>query len=140
MVDRGLQNVGVQVDESLTEDYLDKIEKLYIDDGFYRDSYEAGDTRRVDWYNPWALHLYGLFYATYYPRDVERGARYKERARLFAQYFQHWFADTGANVPYGRSLIYRHCSAAFWGALAVADVEALPVSKPMSKSVDTATW
>ena len=67
------------------------------------------------------------FYATYCPQDRARAAQFKERAREFAKHFQHWFADTGSNVPYGRSLfIYRHCAAAFWGALAVADMEALP--------------
>jgi len=33
---------------------------------------------------------------------------------------------TLGNVPYGRSLTYRHCVAAYWGALALVDVEALP--------------
>ena len=110
----------------MTEAYLNSIDKLYIGDGFYRDSNEASDARRIDYYNPWALHLYGLFYATCCPQDRARASQFKDRAREFAKHFQHWFADTGSNVPYGRSLTYRHCAAAFWGALAVADVEALP--------------
>ena len=130
MVDRGLQNVGVQVNESMTEAYWDSIEDLYVGDGFYRDSNEAVDSRRIDWYNPWALHLYSLFLispvADSRPEDKARADRIKERARIFAKHCRNWYDETGSNIPYGRSLIYRHCAAAFWGALAVANVEALP--------------
>ena len=114
----------------MTEAYWDSIEDLYIGDGFYRDSNESMDSRRIDWYNPWALHLYGLFLISPLvnsrPEDKARADRVKERARTFAKHCQHWFSDTGSCIPYGRSLIYRHCAAAFWGALAVANVEALP--------------
>ena len=72
------------------------------------------------------MHFYGLLYAKYCPEDATRGKRFRERARLFARHFQHWFADTGPSVPYGRSLVYRHCAVAFWGALAIVDEEALP--------------
>ncbi|KAL1984895.1 hypothetical protein VTN96DRAFT_8554 [Rasamsonia emersonii] len=126
IVDLGLERVGVPVDESMTEEYLRDLESLYIGDGWYRDGGDKGDTRRIDYYNPFAMHYYGLIYAVHRPRDKARGDRFRERARLFARHFLHWFADSGANVPYGRSLIYRHAVAAFWGALAVANEEALP--------------
>ena len=127
LVDLGLRNVGIETDQSMTEEYLDRLESLYIGDGWYRDGDDKGDTRRIDYYNPFAMHYYGLLYAKYGPSsDRERGKRLKDRARRFAVHYQHWFADTGANVPYGRSLTYRHCVAAFWGALALLDVEALP--------------
>lgn len=71
------------------------------------------------------MHFYGLLYAKC-GQDESRAARFKDRATKFAQHFLHWFADTGSNIPYGRSLSYRHCTVAFWGALALADVEALP--------------
>jgi hypothetical protein len=125
LVDLGLRNVGIETDLAMTEEYLDRLENLYIGDGWYRDGDGEGDTRRIDYYNPFAMHYYGLLYAKYGP-DKARGERFKDRARRFAAHYQHWFADTGANVPYGRSLTYRHCVAAFWGALALVDVEALP--------------
>lgn len=125
-VDLGLRKIGRSVDQSMTEDYLQRIENLYIRDGWYRDGNDKGDSSRIDYYNPWAMHYYGLLYARYCPEDKARASRFKERARIFARQFQHWFADTGANVPYGRSLVYRHCAVAFWGALALVDVEALP--------------
>jgi hypothetical protein len=126
IVDLGLDKVGIKVDEKMTEDYLVDLETLYIDDGWYRDGEDTGDTRRIDYYNPFAMHYYGLVYAKARPGDKARCNRFRERARKFAQHFQHWFADTGANVPYGRSLIYRHAVAAFWGALAMANEQALP--------------
>lgn len=126
IVDLALESVGVQVDSSGTEEYLDDMESLYMSDGWYRDGEDPGDTRRIDYYNPFAMHYYGMFYAVHRPADKARGDRFKERAREFAPAFLHWFADTGSNVPYGRSLSYRQCVASYWGYLAVAGIEALP--------------
>jgi hypothetical protein len=129
VVDLGLEKVGVPVDRAASEEYLRHLEDLHIADGWYRDGGGKGDDRRIDYYNPFAMHYYGLLCAVYRledPADRERAARFRERGRQFAQHFQHWFADTGANVPYGRSLIYRTAVAAFWGSLAVANEEALP--------------
>jgi hypothetical protein len=129
VVDLGLEKVGVPVDRSMSEEYLRHLEDLYIADGWYRDGGGKGDDRRIDYYNPFAMHYYGLLCAVYRLEDSAdraRASRFRERARRFAQHFQHWFADTGANVPYGRSLIYRTAVAAFWGSLAVTNEEALP--------------
>src|SRR5439155_2374868 len=49
-----------------------------------------------------------------------------ERSRIFAHDFAHWFSEDGSALPFGRSLTYRFAQGAFWGALAFADVEALP--------------
>ncbi len=51
--------------------------------------------------------------------------RYVERARSFAPEFQHWFAPDGGAFPFGRSMTYRMAQGSFWGALALADVDAL---------------
>lgn len=126
IVDLALENVGVQVDSAGTDAYLDDMESLYMSDGWYRDGEDEDDTRRIDYYNPFAMHYYGMFYAVHRPSDKARGERFKERARTFAPSFLHWFADTGSNVPYGRSLSYRQCVVAYWGYLAVAGIEALP--------------
>ena len=126
LVDLGLEKVGVEVNRQMTEKYLSDLDTLYIDDGWYRDGDEPGDTRRIEYYNPFAMHYYGLVYAKARPEDIARCQRFRDRAQKFAIHFQHWFADTGANVPYGRSLIYRFAVCAFWGALAVADEEVLP--------------
>lgn len=126
LVDLGLEKVGVDFNRQMTEDYLNELDALYIDDGWYRDGSDPGDTRRIDYYNPFAMHYYGLVYAKSRPQDTARCEKFRERARRFALHFQHWFADTGASVPYGRSLTYRHAVCALWGALAVTDEEVLP--------------
>src|SRR5207248_7125795 len=56
----------------------------------------------------------------------ERAKRIIERARLFAKDFVHYFNAEGTALPFGRSLTYRFAQGAFWGALAFANVEALP--------------
>ena len=122
LVDLGLKHVGVAFDESLTAAYLDEIDSYYIGDGWYRD----GNVRRIDHYIPFAMHYYGLIYAALAQPGDPRAARFRERARLFAQDFRHWFDDDGGALAFGRSMTYRYAMAGFWGALAFAGEEALP--------------
>ncbi len=80
-----------------------------------------------DYYVPMAFQFYALVYARLAAgRDPARAKMFRERAAEFARDFQHWFAADGAALPFGRSLTYRFAQGAFWGALAFADVEALP--------------
>lgn len=55
--------------------------------------------------------------------DPSRAEEYRSRARSYALDFAHYFAPDGHAIPFGRSLTYRWATAAFWGALAFADVE-----------------
>jgi hypothetical protein len=126
ITDLALDKIGVAYDRSMTEDYLQDMESLYVGDGWYRDGDDSNDTRRIDYYNPFAMHYYGLVYALVRPEDKRRADFFKKNAVDFAKHYQHWFADTGANIPYGRSLIYRHAVGAYWGALALCNLEALP--------------
>ena len=122
LVDLGLEQCGVEFDRSLTDKYLEELEGFYLGDGWYRD----GNVRRVDHYIPFAMHFYGLIYSKLANGDEKRVADYKERARLFAGDIQHWFDEDGGTLAFGRSLTYRFACGGFWGALAFADVEALP--------------
>lgn len=123
LVNLGLRNVGRSWSEDAVRDALERIETFYLGDGYYRD----GVWGHRDYYLPMALHFYGLVVAKS-AGDIfpEYAGRYRERARLFAQDFQHWFADDGAAVPFGRSLTYRFAEGAFWAACAFADEEVLP--------------
>ncbi|WP_176085415.1 DUF2264 domain-containing protein [Martelella sp. HB161492] len=118
-----LRNVGEEWSEAAVRAALERIESFYIADGYYLD----GKWRQRDYYSPMALHFYGLVVAKV-AGDLfpDYAARYRERARLFAQDFQHWFADDGAAIPYGRSLTYRFAEGAFWAGCAFADEEVLP--------------
>lgn len=122
LVDLGLEECGVPFDRALTDQYLDELDAFYLGDGWYRD----GIARRIDHYIPFAMHFYGLIYAKLAKGDEARVAAYKERAALFAKDIQHWFDEDGGTLPFGRSLTYRFACGGFWGALAFADVEALP--------------
>ncbi|WP_438445389.1 DUF2264 domain-containing protein [Gorillibacterium sp. sgz5001074] len=119
-VNTGLERVGAEFDAGSRERALELLDTFYVGDGWYSD----GKTDQLDYYIPFAMHFYSLIYAKLMEhRDPERSARYKERARLFAQDFIHWFAEDGTALPYGRSLTYRFAMSALWGALAYADVE-----------------
>lgn len=121
ILDLGLDHVGRGAADTLSEQYLGEIDRLYVADGWYRD----GDTRQMDHYIPFAMHFYGLIYARYGTRQLHRDG-FRDRAAAFAHQVRHWYADDGAALPFGRSLTYRFACAGFWGALAFADLEALP--------------
>lgn len=123
MVSLGLTRVGVDHDASIIAADLDALESYAMGEGWYRD----GMDRRADHYVPFAMHFYGLIYAKFGPdADSARRARFADRARTSMPQIAHWFAADGAALPYGRSLTYRFAHAGIWGALALADVEALP--------------
>lgn len=115
MIDLGLDRVGVTFDKSFTKAYMEDLDVMYIDEGWYGD----GANNRIDYYNPFALHFYGMIYAfVMQERDPERSKKYKDRALLFAKQFIHWFSDDGACIPFGRSCTYRFAVDGFWGMLA----------------------
>jgi hypothetical protein len=124
MVNLGLSCRGQNGSPQQVEADLAQIEQFYLGDGWYADGLPGAtfrDGRHGDYYVPMALHFYGLIYA-----KLTGAPRFIERAAKFAGDFAHWFAADGAAVPFGRSLTYRFAQGAFWGALAFANVEALP--------------
>jgi len=122
LIDLGLQAVGESPDPDLTQTYLGQLDEFYVGDGWYRD----GDTQQLDHYIGFAFHFYGLLFTRFADGEFDRKEQFRQRARLFAQQFIHWFADDGAALPYGRSLTYRFACAGFWAACAFANVEVLP--------------
>jgi hypothetical protein len=138
LVNLGLARVqSDQYDPAAETAALDRLESFYLSDGWYQD----GPTQRCDYYLPWAMHFYGLIYATLAgDRDPERAQRFKDRAAEFAVQYARWFAADGAGVPYGRSLTYRFAQAGFWGALALADVEARPWGELRELMLSNLRW
>lgn len=112
----GLRRVGIRTDRSVTDAHLRTLASYALDGGWYED----GPSGRVDYYNGFGFHWYGLVYA-----HLTGDHRFVPAASAFAEPFATWFAADGAAVPYGRSLGYRFAQGAFWGALAVADVPAV---------------
>ena len=109
-------------DEKRMKEDLAAIDAMYIGDGWYFD----GNPSQIDWYIPFAMHFYGLIYASYASFDAKYPKLFKERAIEFSKTFPAFFAETGEAVPFGRSMIYRFAQSAFFGALALADVKVLP--------------
>jgi hypothetical protein len=118
LVNVALRRRGMPYDEGRLEKGLQFIDALYRSDGWYLD-----DTN-YDFYNPFALHFYGLVYAAVAGgEDPERAARFRERSRLFAREYLPWFGSDGSIVPYGRSLSYRFAVSSFFSACAFAGEE-----------------
>jgi hypothetical protein len=69
--------------------------------------------------------------------DPTQAEEYKKRARLYALDFVHYFDPEGRAITFGRSLTYRWAMAAFWAAVAFADVE-LPA--PLTWGVVKGIW
>jgi hypothetical protein len=136
LVDLGLEECGVGFDRSLTDAYLEELDGFYIADGWYRD----GNIRRIDHYIPFAMHFYGLIYARLARGDEKRVVAYKERAVAFAKDIRHWFDEDGGTLAFGRSLTYRFACGGFWGALAFADLEALPWSEIKGQYMRHLRW
>ncbi len=122
LVQMGLERVGVDIDTDVQSRSIDLLDNYHLGDGWYVD----GAMANIDWYLPFAFHTYGLILAASGLGDRAAADRYVERARAFAPDFQRWFGPDGAAVPWGRSLTYRFAMGSMWGALAMADVEAMP--------------
>lgn len=93
----------------------------------------------MDYYSgSFAIQYLQLLYAKLAAElDPTQAEEYKERARLYAQDFVHYFDPEGRAITFGRSLTYRWAMVAFWGAVAFADVE-LPA--PLSWGVVKGIW
>lgn len=121
LVNCALRHVGARYSQEQIEKDLNRIDEFYLGDGWYSD----GMTKQRDYYIAFAIHFYSLIYARLAEKqDPERSARYKERAKLFAQDFIYWFGTRGEALVYGRSQTYRFAQVGFFSALAFADVEA----------------
>jgi hypothetical protein len=121
LVQMGLERVGVGFDRDAQARSVALLDSYAIDDGWYTD----GAGGNIDWYVPFALHTYGLVLAASELGDRDAAERYVERAHAFAPQIRHWFAADGGALPFGRSLTYRMAQGSIWGALALADVDAL---------------
>lgn len=124
LVNIGFRRAGLPYDAEQVEKNLNRIDAFYLGDGWYSDGVEG----HCDYYVPFAFHYYGLLYARLMEEeDPERSIRFKQRASEFAASFLAWFSPDGSSIPYGRSLTYRFSQSAFWGAMAFAGADGLPM-------------
>ncbi|MGR5414577.1 DUF2264 domain-containing protein [Vibrio astriarenae] len=127
LVQAGLRKVGRSelVDINLEAEYLDKLQSYYLGDGWYGD----GEVGNIDHYGGFALHYYGLIYATVLEgSNRELSELFVQRANEFCEPFSYWFANSGECLAQGRSLTYRFATAGFWGIAANAKLSAMSMS------------
>jgi hypothetical protein len=118
----GVRAVDARTDDATVETHLDRIEAFTAGDGWYAD----GPGQQRDYYNAFGFHYYSLQLVALNALTADRAQRARQRAEAFAKSFQHWFADNGAALPFGRSMAYRFGQGAFWTALPAAGVQAVP--------------
>lgn len=123
LVNVAFKKLGRQeYDQQKLDMCLAEINSFYDGDGWYQD----GLSGRRDYYVPFALHYYGLLYSVFMAEeDPINSQLFRERAAIFGKQFMYWFDESGAGVPYGRSLTYRFAQVAFYSACVYAGVEAL---------------
>ena len=120
LINEALKRVGKKYSEERMQEAFNHVENNYAGNGWYKDGY----THRRDYYISFAIHFYSLLYASVTEdEDPQRCAVFKSRAERFAKDFIYWFSESGAAVPYGRSLIYRFAQVSFWSACLIADVK-----------------
>lgn len=130
LVQVGLKCVGCHYDMMVIEKHLDAIEPFWMGKGWYSDG--VGKPR--DYYISSGFHFYSLLYS-HFMQDVDprRCLRYRQRARLFANDYLHYFTAVGNAIPFGRSLTYRFVQVAFWSAVAFTGLDVL--TQPVVKGV-----
>ena len=129
LVNVALRKLGrPEFDQEKINANLADINSYYIGNGWYTD----GPGGRCDYYIAFAMHYYGLLYSVFMSEDDPTNSQlFKERAAAFGKQFLYWFDESGAGIPYGRSLTYRFAQVSFYSACVYAGVETLdlPVMK-----------
>ncbi|KAI0031669.1 hypothetical protein K488DRAFT_86585 [Vararia minispora EC-137] len=102
---------------------LDHLDTFYIGDGWSRDGPEG--VVQLDYYSSSFAIQYAQLVYSKMAQDIDpaRCEEFRNRARMFARDFVHYFDSEGRAITFGRSLTYRFAMSSFWGALAFADVE-----------------
>lgn len=133
----GLAKNGANWNSDLVKSDIKQLNTFYRGDGWSNDGPRT--YRQFDFYSgSFAIQYLQLLYSKLAADiDPEQAAEYKERARLFAPDFIHYFDPEGRAITFGRSLTYRWAMGAFWSSLAFADVE-LPA--PLSWGVVKGIW
>ncbi|KAF4974595.1 hypothetical protein FZEAL_8522 [Fusarium zealandicum] len=130
-------------------DDLDRLDRFYMTDGwssdglwrsaamdddefgYYQETGRANlvtNSRNACYYSgSFAIQFSQLLYLRF-AADLEPGRtkRYQQQARDFGRGFCRFFDETGAAIPFGRSLTYRFACGGFFAALAIADVPDMP--------------
>lgn len=117
------EGYGRRADVPVMRHLLDVIESMSLGGGWFID----GMNETVDYYQAYAFHYYGPWWARLYGHtDPGRARRWKEWLAAFIQDYIHFFAASGENPPFGRSLCYRFAATAPFGLAEHCGVSAIP--------------
>jgi hypothetical protein len=120
------EGFGERRDRPLIDTFFARMETMYRGDGWFED----GANQSFDYYNAYAFHYYGLWWARLYGhQDPARAERWRQWTRLFLHDYEHFFSASGENVPFGRSLPYRFNAIAVFGVAALEGVCDLPIGR-----------
>jgi len=102
---------------------LEVIEGMSIGGGWFID----GMNETIDYYQAYAFHYYGPWWAKLYGHtDEKRTQRWKDWLGQFLKDYVHFFATSGENPPFGRSMCYRFAASAPFGLAEFCGVSAIP--------------
>jgi len=117
------EGFGRSCDGPVVRHLLDVLEGMALGGGWFID----GMNETVDYYQAYAFHYYGPWWAKLYGHtDPERARRWKDWTRQFLKDYIHFFAASGENPPFGRSQCYRFAATAPFGIAEHAGVSAIP--------------
>jgi hypothetical protein len=116
------EGFGEPGDRYAADFLLHQLESMYQGDGWFID----GTNETFDYYNAFAFHTYGLWWAWRHGNvNPVRAAWWKERAALFLRSFPKLFAADGGYVPFGRSIIYRFNALGAFGMAELCGLDAI---------------
>jgi hypothetical protein len=117
------EGFGRSCDGPVMRHLLDVLEGMALGGGWFVD----GMNETVDYYQAYAFHYYGPWWAKLYGHtDPERARRWKNWTRQFLKDYIHFFAASGENPPFGRSQCYRFAASAPFGLAEFCGVSAIP--------------
>ncbi len=117
------EGFGRPADGPVMRHLLDVLESMALGGGWFID----GMNETVDYYQAYAFHYYGPWWAKLYGHtDPKRAQRWKEWTAAFLKDYIHFFAASGENPPFGRSLCYRFAASAPFALAEHCGVSAIP--------------
>src|SRR6185503_10909958 len=113
---------GRLADEQVARHLLDVLENMSLGGGWFID----GMNETVDYYQAYAFHYYGPWWARLYGHtDPQRARRWKDWLGQFLKDYIHFFAASGENPPFGRSMCYRFAASAPFGLAELCGVSVI---------------
>ncbi|HYV28183.1 MAG TPA: DUF2264 domain-containing protein [Candidatus Eisenbacteria bacterium] len=120
------EGFGRPADQKISNHLLDVLEGMSLGGGWLLD----GMNETVDYYAAYAWCYYGLWWAKLYGHsDPKRASRWKNWAGEFLKDYAHFFAVSGENPPFGRSITYRFAATAPFALAEFCGVSAIPAGQ-----------